>query len=128
MSYVVGLVCGDRNWTSIQKIYDVLKHDHKKRPFDFIVEGGANGADACGRVAAKKLGIQPVECEPLWDFYGPKAGPIRNRKQLRVAMALAGSRKNLTVYAFHPDLKHSKGTRDMIKRAKAKHVKVKEIA
>lgn len=154
------LVCGDRNWKDEKKILRMLKKEHKKCPIDYLIEGGQKsqyegswgepswkgfyGADYLAKKSAKKLGIQTVECEALWDFHHKAAGPIRNQKQLDLACKLVdeesqylqGHRvdefrekqsKYLLVLAFHSDLKNSKGTKDMVNRAKKAGVHVKVI-
>jgi hypothetical protein len=130
------LCCGDRNWDDAKKIYRILKHEHKKRPIDFVIEGGALGADYLSRVVAEKLGIQVVECPANWEYFGKKAGPIRNTQQLRLALELAceggqisGSEQkmNMIVFAFHSNIKQSKGTKNMVEQAKKANVKVKII-
>src|SRR5580692_6345193 len=100
------LCCGDRKWDDEEKIYRTLKHEHKKRPIDFVIEGGQSsikeymsgsglrpqdfrvkkcGADYLAKVAALRLGIQVVECPANWTKFKKAAGPIRNEKQLDLA-------------------------------------------
>ena len=132
----VVLVCGDRHWNNLAKIVKALRHEHEKIPISFVVEGGAPGADKLGKKAAMLLGIQPVECEALWDYYGKSAGPIRNQHQLNLAKELAveggnlrfsKQRINMVVLAFHSDFNNSRGTKDMVTRAKKAGVEVKVI-
>lgn len=134
----VVLVCGDREWEDTEKIYEVLRKEHKARPITYLIEGGAEGVDVWSKHAAKRLGIQTIECDALWGYYGRKAGPIRNQVQLDIALALTSSTGKgwaadkaedfeLQVLAFHPNIKKSKGTADMVKRAKKAGIDVRVI-
>ena len=128
----VVLVCGDRNWGDFKKIFYELEKEHAENPITYLVEGGADGADTLALNAAKRLGIQPVECPALWEKYGMMAGPIRNKKQLVVATTLAGFpelgwEKNLSVLAFHSNIKESKGTANMVRQARTFGAKVRII-
>jgi hypothetical protein len=128
------LCCGDREWDDEDKIFRVLKKEHKKHPIAYVIEGGALGADYLSRVVAQKLGIQVIECPANWDFYKKAAGPIRNQKQLELLCMLTnlgtlGMDEDIKVkvLAFHSNIKQSKGTKDMVNRAKKAKVKVKVI-
>lgn len=48
----------------------------------------------------------------LWNKYGKSAGPIRNQQMLDI------------VYAFTYDLENSRGTRDMVLRARKTKIPV----
>jgi hypothetical protein len=62
----------------------------------------------------------PVESFPAdWEQYGRAAGPIRNQQMLEA--------KPDRVFAFHEDLEHSKGTGDMVRRARKAGVPVEVI-
>jgi hypothetical protein len=76
-----------------------------------IIEGGCRGADKIGGWLAKELGMNVIEEKADWFKYGKAAGPIRNQ------LMLDKYRPELVV-AFHNDLEHSKGTKDMLYRAK----------
>ncbi len=136
------LICGDRNWDDYKKILKTLKNEHTKNPITYVVEGGQKtyngdtlqwdeihwfGADFQGKKAARELGFQTVECEALWNYYGKKAGPIRNQLQLNLALRLVEDYDDMLVLSFHSDLAQSKGTADMVRRAKKAGVKVKVI-
>jgi SLOG family YspA-like protein len=138
------LICGDRNWDDYKKILKTLKEEDAKDPIMYVIEGGQRtrlisqkryyGADYQGKKAAQALGIQTIECEALWEYFGKKAGAIRNDKQLNIGLALCSALapageafRFFLVLAFHSDLKNSKGTKDMVNRAKRNGVKVKVI-
>ena len=49
-----------------------------------IISGGAVGADMIGEQYADEHGIEIEKYPALWDKYGKKAGPIRNRQMAQV--------------------------------------------
>jgi hypothetical protein len=112
------LFCGDRNWTDEAKIEAVIKTLSND---DLVIEGGARGADSiAGRMAAK-YGIPVAQFPANWGHYGKSAGPIRNGWMLKFGLPDK-------VIAFHSDIDHSKGTGDMVKRARAANIPVEIIA
>jgi hypothetical protein len=106
------LVCGDRNWSDIDKIRRVLS---KLPPKTTIVQGGAKGADTLAWEVAFELGFKVITVEAEWHL-GPRAGPIRNRKMLDMNPRF--------VIAFHNDLKKSRGTADTVREAKRRDIQV----
>ncbi len=104
------LVSGDRNWTDVDCIREVLKkYDPKETT---LIHGAARGADTIAANVAAEMGfkkILPFKAE--WDRYGRAAGPIRNGVMLNVG-------KPDRVIAFHSNIAESKGTKDMLERAK----------
>lgn len=128
------LCCGDRSWSTYSKIFKELKKEHEKDKIDYVIEGGATGADYQSKQAALNLGIQVVECPANWNFYQKAAGPIRNQKQLELLLLMHNITLlsdsptcHIEVIAFHSDIKSSKGTKDMVARAKKAGVKVRII-
>jgi len=117
--FVLGrvIVCGDRKWKDRKRLFSVLTDLHNTiGPFHLIIEGEADGADKMSAEWANKWGV-PVSQHPAeWDKYGRKAGPIRNNEML----------KNYPdkVIAFHNDIGNSKGTRDMINKARKARIGV----
>lgn len=77
-----------------------------------IVEGGAPGADMAAYCMATSLGWQHKQFKADWDLWGKAAGPMRNEE---MAVYCAG-RKGYC-FAFWDG--QSRGTADMIRRAKA---------
>jgi hypothetical protein len=102
------LICGDRNWTELGPIRELLK----TLPNDTIViHGNAQGADLAAAVMAEAYGLT-IEAYPAdWGRYGRAAGPIRNQQMLD-----EGQPEH--VHAFHSNIDKSKGTKDMVKRAR----------
>lgn len=119
------LVCGDRNWDDEIAIYYLLTGIACEKPDEplTVIQGMAKGADNFANVWAETWskmqqrdaprGMAKVTNEPYpadWETHHRAAGPIRNQKML-----VEG--KPDVVYAFHDDIGHSKGTRDMVNRA-----------
>jgi hypothetical protein len=119
MAYKV-LFCGDRDWTDeayIETEVMMLDIEHDDL---IIIEGEANGADKLSRKAAEKF-LVPVEPYPAdWARYKRAAGPIRNQQMLDEG-------KPDLVIAFHDDLENSKGTKDMVARAKKAGIPVQIV-
>lgn len=113
------LCCGDRHWTDEVKIEQRLRELQQAFPRLLVVEGEAPGADRLSRQAAERLGI-PVEPHPAnWARYGKAAGPIRNQEQLDSGVDL--------VLAFHANVAKSRGTKDMVARARRAGIPVEVI-
>lgn len=110
----VVLVTGDREWTDGNLIRETLALYRPR----LVIEGEARGADRLAKLAAEDLGI-PVDPHPAqWTRYGKGAGPIRNEEMLH-----ARERPN-ACFAFHDDLDHSRGTKDMVTRCRKANVPV----
>lgn len=113
------LCCGNRNWTDRKKIWDRLADIDRSAHAITIIHGAAKGADTIAGNEAKKLRYA-VEAFPAdWEKHGKAAGPIRNRKML--------DQKPDLVIAFHSNIKKSKGTKDCIKEANRRGIKVEII-
>jgi hypothetical protein len=114
------LVCGGREYDDWNAFKDTMEKINAT--FDAIgnitevAHGGASGADEMAHVWARYNDI-PVKKFPAdWKKHGKAAGPIRNAQMLKefgpdVVVAFPGSR----------------GTGDMVQRAKAAGVKVIEV-
>lgn len=114
------LICGDRNWTNGNRIFKTLMQFHKEKPVTVVIEGEAPGADTLARRAAEELGICVMAFPANWNHFKRAAGPIRNQWMLNFG-------KPDLVLAFHSDIENSKGTKDMVNRAKKAGVKVRVI-
>lgn len=90
--------------------YDLLKSEILKRyeasEINFIVSGGAVGADFLGAKFAEELNINKIIFKPDWKKYGKGAGMIRNTSIIKEADV---------VFAFWDNV--SKGTADSISKA-----------
>lgn len=125
---MIVLVCGDRNWSRLAYLVNRLDVIHADTPITRVVEGDARGADRMAGIWAGKRGIDTLVVPALWeqhDSYGAicrcwnkqtrrcrGAGPIRNQHMLDIG-------KPDLVVAFHPDIEQSRGTGDMVRRARA---------
>ena len=110
------LCCGDRHWTQKDKVIKVLA----ALPLDtVIIEGEAPGADSMARDVALSMGMVVERFPAQWTRYGRAAGPIRNQQMLDA--------RPDKVIAFHADLEHSKGTKDMVRRARGAGIPVEVI-
>lgn len=75
-----------------------------------IITGRCRGADRIAEEEARKLKM-PVQTFPAnWQKYGRSTGPIRNQEMIDLG-------KPDIVIAFHNDIKNSRCTKDMVKRA-----------
>lgn len=121
------LVCGDRNWTNSEIIRERLAKIALADGEQLVViHGAARGADSiAGTIAMawahefpKRVGVLPYPAQ--WGMYGKAAGVIRNQQML------TEGRPEL-VLAFHNDIEHSKGTGDMVRRARRAGLPVEVI-
>lgn len=112
------LVCGDRDWND----WETITAELQRLPRDtVIIHGGARGADKMAAyVAATDLCLSVIPFPADWKKHGKAAGPIRNQEML-------DSGRPTRVLAFHPDLRNSKGTADMIRRARAAGIPVRVV-
>jgi hypothetical protein len=111
------LITGDRNWKDESSICSVIDMFAEIYPDLEVIHGGANGADSIAGDLAEFREIKVLVFRADWSKYGRAAGPIRNQQMLDEA-------KPNMVYAFHPDLKNSRGTLDMVKRARKANLPV----
>lgn len=109
------LITGSREWADVATMCE----EFCKLPDDTVViHGGARGADAMADRMARGEHMA-VEVYPAdWKAHGKAAGPIRNQKMLDEG-------KPDLVLAF-PTPK-SRGTWDMVRRAKSAGVEVRVI-
>jgi hypothetical protein len=110
------LFCGSRTWKDAAKIaeqFDIVQPT-------IVIEGEAAGADTLARLEAERRGIRVLPFDADWDIYGKAAGPIRNKRMLTEG-------KPDLVIAFHPFLRNSKGTKDMVLQAEKAGIPVKVI-
>ncbi len=112
------LVCGSRDYDDPLKILSTLSPRFLAGETT-IIHGDANGADRIAGHIAKSIGMTVVAVPAEWEKYGKSAGPIRNRKMLDMNPDL--------VLAFHPDIEASKGTKDCVREAERRGIKVEII-
>lgn len=109
------LICGSRDWADGAL---VGRRMSELPAGTVIIEGGARGADTYARLCAEALGFEWVPFEADWRRYGLAAGPRRN------AQMLAEGKPDL-VWAFHDAWEQSRGTKDMIEKARKAGVPVR---
>jgi hypothetical protein len=115
---MIVLICGDRNWTNRVSIRKVLRQLKGLYGRDLLViQGGAPGADTIAKEEAMALGITVCTYPANWAVHHRAAGPIRNAEQLKWG-------RPMRVFAFHPNLQRSRGTRDMVTKAERAGLKV----
>ena len=106
------IVCGGRDYNDREAVFAALDKAHAKRPFDMVIQGGAQGADRLAAMWADARGVISAQVDALWDAHGKAAGPRRNRAMLALfpdgVIAFPGGR----------------GTADMIAAAREAGVKV----
>lgn len=118
------LVCGDRFWSDIELIAEVIATYSS----DTILVHGAchlGGADIIAGEVAKQLGFEVREYPADWKTYGKKAGPIRNLEMLK--------KEHLEnepideVIGFHNDIVNSSGTKHMLNSAIKAKIKTRLV-
>lgn len=105
---MIVLICGSRDWNdfeTMKKFIDTLPVDTT------IVEGDCKGADKIGGYLANKRGLKVIREPAKWTKFGEYSGPLRNNAMIHMY------EPNLVV-AFHNDIQHSKGTKNMLAIAK----------
>lgn len=107
------LVCGGREWRNRVAIRDRLS---KLPPGTVVIHGAARGVDRIAGEEAKSLGMMVHEFPAQWGKFGRAAGMIRNQRMLDEAPDL--------VLAFHVNLGQSRGTKDMVRRAQRRGIRV----
>jgi hypothetical protein len=106
---MIVLVCGDRNWTDFNTIDKFLA---TQSPITTkIVEGDCKGADKISGYLARKRGFEVIAEAAKFDKFGLFAGIIRNSAMIHMY-------EPDLIVAFHNDIEHSKGTKNMLFQAK----------
>lgn len=108
------LCCGSRSWVDKEVVRDILI---ELKPA-LVIDGGARGADSIAHAIAIEMGIPTKRYLADWHRNGRAAGPIRNQ------WMLDEGQPNLVV-AFWDGV--SRGTADMIQRAKRAKVSVRIV-
>lgn len=111
------LVCGDRNWHNREIIRNELIKFLPDASNTIIIHGAARGADTIAGLIGAGLGMKVLAFPAEWHKYGRAAGPIRNQR-------LLDEGKPEMVLAFHNNIHESKGTKDMVSRARKAGLKV----
>jgi len=110
------LVCGGREFDNFGLLHYTLEYELDKHETHTIIHGDAKGADFLARAWAKWVGHAEKRYPANWKTHGRKAGAIRNQQMLDEG-------KPDLVIAFPGGV----GTADMVRRAKASGIEVREI-
>ena len=103
------IFCGDRSSAFIFE--EQIEHELKLLPpHSVVIHGACRGVDSYVAELAQLRGIPTVAYPAKWDEFGSAAGPIRNREMLK-------KERPDKVIAFHPDIRISHGTKDMVMAA-----------
>lgn len=105
------LVTGDREWTDRNKIVRRLANYPAGT---LVIHGAARGADQMAGEVARSMNM-PVVVVPYIGYLGRAGGAVRNQKMLDLLLGLSRMGYSIHAEAFHPDLRKSKGTKNMIK-------------
>jgi hypothetical protein len=118
------LVCGSRDWGDGAAIRRELEAFPQGT---IIVHGSARGADFLAGFVANKLGFEVRAYPAMWDQEGKAAGPKRNARMLREEHPdVSGVGFDLCL-AFTRDLRASRGTGDMVRKARSAGIRVRVI-
>lgn len=114
------LITGDRDWKdrkAIATILGLMASVAERRDPSFnggfvtVIHGDCpTGADHMADTIAKNCAMGVRKFPADWDNKGRAAGPIRNSEMLK--------EKPDFVFGFHNNIRNSKGTVDMLKKAK----------
>jgi predicted Rossmann fold nucleotide-binding protein DprA/Smf involved in DNA uptake len=102
------LICGNRTWTDWEPIYEYVRALSEDT---IVVQGGARGADHIAAALAQDFALEVRTYPANWKKFGKRAGVLRNAEMLEK------EHPDLVV-AFTRNLATSKGTRDMVERAR----------
>jgi hypothetical protein len=77
-----------------------------------------NGIDAVADQIGRAYGYRVIPMPAAWKRRGLAAGPIRNNEMLNVLTALRACGYAVAVLAFHDRIADSKGTKNMVDKAR----------
>lgn len=120
MSDLVVIVCGDRNWTDRDYLYRTLN----KIGINLVIHGGCRGADLMAQDWCKENLRLSYSLPADWAKHGKAAGPLRNAEMLEHLLRYQADGFTVKVIAFHRDIERSKGTKDMVAKARLAGVPV----
>jgi hypothetical protein len=118
------LVCGSRTWTDRSRLWQVLDQvvsEHGDGQVVTVIEGDARGADRLAGQLARERGWRLERYPADWTRQGRAAGFRRNARMLQQG------RPDLVVAFTLGPLAESRGTADMVRRAREAGVPVQII-
>ena len=107
------IIAGSRDFTDRAFIERCVLEHFNLDAVTEVVSGGARGVDAIGEQIARERGIKIARFLPDWDSFKRRAGPIRNTQMAHYADALIAFPRG-----------ESRGTRDMIRKARKQGLRV----
>jgi hypothetical protein len=115
------LVCGSRTWTDRARLHHLVDAVVASQGDATVVliEGGARGADRLAGELAAERGWTHHTYAADWPRYGRSAGPRRNARMLRQG------RPDLVLAFVTTRLADSRGTADLVRRARAVGIEVR---
>lgn len=116
------LVTGSREWDDIQRVVESLQ---ALPPGTVIIHGACRGADLICAAVAEALGFTVRAYPANWDALGRRAGIARNQDMLN-AEHVDGDPIDLCI-AFHDNIASSRGTADMLRRARLAGILVEHV-
>ena len=114
------LVTGDRHWSDRALVARELKKVSDDGA-TVLVHGAANEADTIAGEVWAVLDSQTLEYPADWGKLGKKADILRNQQMLDENSDIS------LIIAFHDDLAKSKGTGDMVRRARKAGIEVRVV-
>lgn len=106
------IVSGSRDWTNEPSIRETLSRERSGQNV-CLIHGDCRGADRLAASIAREFGWRVIAQPANWNKHGRAAGPIRNSEMIR-----DWKKQNPIVFAFHENLEQSRGTKDLVKKAK----------
>jgi hypothetical protein len=106
------LMCGDRDWQDEFIVSLILDSGRW-----MVIDGAARGADSIAHSQARSHKHSTKRFAAKWGEHGKAAGPVRNQQMIDEG-------RPSVVIAFHDDIQNSKGTKDMVERAKKRNIPV----
>lgn len=118
-NYIAIIVTGDRHgnemrwWNTIHTVLEGVAGSQRT-----LIHGDCAGIDRMCHDVAREDGRWSILPMPYIDRLGKSGGPARNREMANVGKALQRVGYEVVCLAFHDDLEHSKGTKNMVAEAK----------
>ena len=110
------LVTGDREWSDRETMLGYLSGIRDK--ITCLVHGDCRGADKMADRIVRSWGVKSISYPAEWDLYGKAAGVMRNSQMLQENLDIE------LVLAFHTNIEKSRGTKDMIEKARKRSIPV----
>lgn len=108
------IVCGSRDYTDRARAFQILDAAVDRLGLSFVIEGGADGADALAKAWREDRGVDGRTFKADWTGERRAAGPIRNKRMLDEGAPDL-------VIAFPPG---PAGTYNMVKQAEERGIRV----